>query len=120
MISALATRSLSASGSRNFPSAVTLLRLAELRVLATMHGVRSVTRHDADIIFAAERPEALKAQLDPAQGTVRIVGGPDRKGLTQVYYRPPRSYLEGDSILTVLLQRLRPLGQAAELAPTTT
>jgi transcription-repair coupling factor (superfamily II helicase) len=89
------------------PSAVTLLRLAELRVVATMHAVRSVTRHEGDIILAAERPDALRARLEPAQGTVRIVGKPDRKGLTQVYYRPPRSYLEGDSILTVLLQRLR-------------
>ncbi|MHC4209292.1 MAG: DEAD/DEAH box helicase, partial [Planctomycetota bacterium] len=89
------------------PSAVTLLRLAELRVVATMHAVRSVTRHEGDIILAAERPDALRARLEPAQGTVRIVGKPDHKGLTQVYYRPPRSYLEGDSILTVLLQRLR-------------
>jgi transcription-repair coupling factor (superfamily II helicase) len=90
------------------PSAVTLLRLAELRVLATMHAVPSVTRHEGDIIFAAEHPETLKSTLDAAQGTVRIVGGPDRKGLTQVYYRPPASYFEGDSILTVLLKRLRP------------
>jgi transcription-repair coupling factor (superfamily II helicase) len=89
------------------PSAVTLLRLAELRVVATMHAVRSVTRHEGDIILAAERPDALRARLEPAQGTVRIVGKPDHKSLTQVYYRPPRSYLEGDSILTVLLQRLR-------------
>jgi hypothetical protein len=50
------------------PSAVTLLRLAELRVLATMHAVRSVTR------------------------------------------------LEGDSILTVLLKRLRPEAKVAPVA----
>ncbi|MHC4382671.1 MAG: transcription-repair coupling factor [Planctomycetota bacterium] len=98
------------------PSAVTLLRLAELRVLATMHAARSVTRHEGDIIFAAEKPEALKSTLDGAQGTVRIVGGPDRKGLTQVYYRPPPAYLDGDSILTVLLQRLRPEAKAAPVA----
>jgi hypothetical protein len=93
------------------PSAVTLLRLAELRVLATMNAAPSVTRHEGDIIFAAEAPETLKSKLDPARGTVRIVGGPDRRGLTQVYYRPPPAYLEGDSILTVLLQRLRPESQ---------
>jgi transcription-repair coupling factor (superfamily II helicase) len=98
------------------PSAVTLLRLAELRVLATWHAVRSVTRHEADIIFAAEEPEALKSQLDEAAGTVRIVGVPDRKGLTAVYYRPPPAYLEGDSILTVLLQRLRPAVRAAPVS----
>ncbi|MHC4218263.1 MAG: transcription-repair coupling factor, partial [Planctomycetota bacterium] len=63
------------------PSAVTLLRLAELRVLATMNGAPSVTRHEGDIIFAAEAPETLKSKLDPARGTVRIVGGPDRRGL---------------------------------------
>jgi transcription-repair coupling factor (superfamily II helicase) len=98
------------------PSAVTLLRLAELRVLATMHAVRSVTRHEGDIIFAAERPETLKPMLEAAQGTVRVVGGPDRKGLTQVYYRPPRSYLEGESILTVLLKHLRPASAPAPVA----
>jgi transcription-repair coupling factor (superfamily II helicase) len=97
-------------------SGVTLLRLAELRVLATMHGVRSVTRHEGDIILAAQDPGALKARLDPAKGTVRIVGGPDQKGLTQVYYRPPKGYLEDDSILTVLLARLRPQAEPARAA----
>ena len=88
-------------------SGVTLLRLAELRVLATMHDVASVTRHEGDIIFAARDPQAVRERLAAARGSARIVGVPDDKGLTRVYYRPPKSYLEGDSIVTVLLKHLR-------------
>ena len=87
--------------------AETLLRLAELRILATLNAVRAVTRHDDDIIFAAEQPQALGRLFTGSQGTVRIVGVPDRRGLTAVYYRPPKAYLDGESILTVLIHRLR-------------
>ncbi len=87
-------------------SAVTLLGFAELRVLATVHGVRSITRHENDVILATARPRELAALFEGAKGTVRIVGEPDRRGLTQVYYRPPKAWFEGDSIITVLRQRL--------------
>ena len=41
-----------------------------------------------------------------AQGTVRVVGQPDERGLTEVYYRPPKAFLEPRSLLTVLRKRL--------------
>ena len=43
-------------------------------------------------------------------------GGPDGKGPTLVYYRPPAGYLEGDSIVTVLLARLKPGAHETECA----
>ncbi len=97
--------------------AETLLRLAELRILATLNAVRAVTRHDNDIIFAAEQPQALGRLFAGSQGTVRIVGAPDRRGLTAVYYRPPKAYLESESILSVLIHRLRPEPEPAAAAP---
>ncbi len=88
-------------------AAVTMSRLAQLRIVATIHGIRSVTRHERDIILSADQPAAVRERLAEAKGTVRLVDGPDGKGPTLVYYRPPEPYLEGDSIVTVLLARLR-------------
>jgi len=92
----------------SMPSAtVTLARLAELRVLATLNEIRTITRHERDIIFSAARPVEVAGRLSAAKGTVRVVESPEGKGPTQVYYRPPEAYLEGDTIVTVLLARLR-------------
>jgi transcription-repair coupling factor (superfamily II helicase) len=88
-------------------SGQTLVQLAELRILATMLGIRSITRHERDIIFSTDRTQELQRHLAGAQGSLRVVGRPDPSGRTQVYYRPPESYLEADSILTVLLHRFR-------------
>jgi len=99
-------------------SAVTLLRLAQLRVLATRHGVRSITRHEQDVILAAADPEAIRQRLAGGPATARIVGRANRQGLTTVYFRPPPAYFEGDTIVTVLLQRLGDAGGAdVEPAP---
>ncbi len=97
-------------------AAVTLSRLAQLRVVATRNDIRSITRHEGDIIFSADRPAAARDRLADAKGTVRIVDGPDGKGPTLVYYRPPAGYLEGDSIVTVLLARLKPGAHETECA----
>ncbi len=87
-------------------SARILVRLAELRAFAASRGIRSITRMEGDVILAAERPQEIRARFDGAKGTVRIVGVPVRRGLTTVYYRPPKSWFDGDSILTVLIKRL--------------
>ena len=97
------------------PMGQALVRLAELRVLATMLGIRSITRHERDIILATASPEALEERLAAVTGTLRAVGGPDARGLTQVYYRPPAAYLEGDSILNVLLARFREAAEVQEV-----
>jgi len=88
-------------------AAVTLSRLAQLRIVATRNGIRSITRHEADIIVSADRPPVARDRLAEAKGTVRLVTGADGKGPTLVYYRPPATYLEGDTIVTVLLARLK-------------
>ena len=98
------------------PSAQTLLQLAQLRVLAAAIGIRSITLHEEDVIFATEEPQELQRRMAGAKGTLRLVGQVDRKGLAQVYYRPPANYLESDTILTILNHRLRSESESAEPA----
>jgi transcription-repair coupling factor (superfamily II helicase) len=98
-------------------AAVTLARLAELRVLAMLNGIRTITRHERDIIFSAAQPVAIAERLSEAKGTVRVVESLDGKGPTQVYYRPPDAYFEGDSIVTVLLARLKDTRRDALITP---
>ncbi len=87
-----------------------LVRLAELRVGASRLGIRSIARHEADIIFKTARPRELAERMSGAQGSLRVVGDTGKAGLTTVYYRPPPAYLEVDTLLTVLSRRLRPSG----------
>ena len=96
--------------------AVTLLRLAQLRIVAAGNDIRSITRHEADIILIAARPAEIRDHLAEAKGTVRLVEEPDGKGPTLVYYRPPAGYLDGDTIVTVLLARLKPGAHMTEHA----
>ena len=87
-------------------AAARLLKLLELRIAATLMGIRAITRHEADIILKTSRPRDLQECMAGAQGTLRPVGGADAAGLVDVYYRPPPAYLEPDSLLTVLCHRL--------------
>jgi transcription-repair coupling factor (superfamily II helicase) len=90
-----------------------MFQLAEIRISATLLGVRSITRHDDDIIFKTSRPADLENAMRGAKGTLRMVGAVDAAGLTAVYYRPPKAFLEEPSLLTVLRRRLRGEGAAA-------
>ncbi|MHC5114242.1 MAG: transcription-repair coupling factor, partial [Planctomycetota bacterium] len=87
---------------------------ADIRISAGRLGIRSISRHDRDIIFRTARPRELADRMESAQGSLRIVGDVDAAGLATIYYRPPESYLEDESLLTVLRRRLR--GEVA--APT--
>ncbi len=87
-------------------AARTLADLARLRVAAAHLGVRSVTRHERDVILLTGRPGLLEPRFGQARGTLRMVGQPDARGLTTVYYRPPPDHLRGRRILTVLLECL--------------
>ncbi|MEY5060733.1 MAG: hypothetical protein RIS45_654, partial [Planctomycetota bacterium] len=40
------------------------------------------------------------------QGTVKVVGQPDETGLTDVYLRPPKAFLDPKSLAAVLRKRL--------------
>jgi hypothetical protein len=86
------------------------MQLAEIRVSATLLGITSINRHDDDIIFRTRRPGDLEAHMKGVKGSLRVVGELESAGFTEVYFRPPKSYLEPDSLLSVLRSRLR--GQA--------
>ena len=96
------------------------LQLAEIQVSAAMLGIASVARHEDDIIFRTKRPGELEKQMKGAKGSLRLVGQPDSDGNSEVYYRPPKSYFEGDTLLNVLRGRLRtepqPAAEPAKIA----
>ncbi len=94
------------------PAAAALIEMAELRIAASMLGVRTVRLDGPDVIFRLD-PSAKAARL---QTTLEGVAG--RVSLIDdltVYYRPPANYLESpDTLLAVLRQRLvAPLREAA-------
>jgi len=88
-----------------------LLQLADLQVSAALLGIASIARHEEDVIFRTASPRDLETKMRGAKGTLRIVGQMGDDGMMEVYYRPPAGYLKGDTILTVLRQRLRPDGR---------
>jgi transcription-repair coupling factor (superfamily II helicase) len=92
-------------------SARMLLHVADLQVSAATLGIASIARHDDDVIIRTAQPRELETKMRGAKGTLRIVGQASADGLTEVYYRPPSGYFKGDTILTVLRQRLRPNGR---------
>ena len=83
-----------------------LLELAELRLRAATLGIRSITRKEQDVIFRTTRPRDLESLFVGVQGAVRMVGSPDDAGVTDVYFRPPKGFLEPKSLAAVLRKRL--------------
>ncbi|MFO0962860.1 MAG: transcription-repair coupling factor [Phycisphaerales bacterium] len=83
-----------------------LMDLARVRLAATLAGVRSIVRKETDVIFRTLEPDALVARMAGVQGTVRVVGESDERGLREVFWRPPKAFLEPRSLLTVLAKRL--------------
>jgi transcription-repair coupling factor (superfamily II helicase) len=89
-------------------SAKVHIHLAEIQVAAATLNIMSITRHENDIIFRTKRPGDLERHMKNAKGSLRIVGQPDSQGVTEVYYRPPPTYFEDDTLLNVLRKRLQP------------
>ncbi|MHC5028357.1 MAG: DEAD/DEAH box helicase, partial [Planctomycetota bacterium] len=87
--------------------ATRLVELAEIRIAGAALGVRSITRRDDDIVFRLPSPAKLESCFDGAKGRVSLVGQPDSAGISEVYYRPPKGYLQPDTLLAVLRKRLR-------------
>jgi transcription-repair coupling factor (superfamily II helicase) len=83
-----------------------LVRLAEVRIAAGRIGIRSITRHEGDVIFRTGDPHRLEERMGRAKGSLRRVGEADAEGVATVYYRPPPAYLEGETLLSVLAARL--------------
>ncbi|MCI0676185.1 MAG: DEAD/DEAH box helicase, partial [Phycisphaerales bacterium] len=84
------------------------IQLAEIQISAALLEIKSISRHDDDLIFRTRRPADLERHMLGAKGSLRIVGQPNTEGLTEAYYRPPKSYFEADTLLNVLRSRLRP------------
>jgi transcription-repair coupling factor (superfamily II helicase) len=87
-------------------SAEMLMDVADLRISAARLSIRSMVRHEDDIIITTTKPQSLEEQMAGATGTLRAVGTPDENGRVEVYYRPPRNYLQPETLLRVLLARL--------------
>jgi transcription-repair coupling factor (superfamily II helicase) len=99
--------------------AESLFELAEIRLAANALGIRTVTRHDDDIIFRTQRPRDLETHMQGVQGTLRVVGDVDAAGLTEIYFRPPAASLESATLLVILRRRLR-YGPAGARQPAAT
>jgi len=83
-----------------------LLELATLRSQAALLGVQSITRVEQDVVFKTTRPKELEAAMAGAQGTLRVIGGVQGEGLAEVFFRPPKAFLEPPTLLAVLRKRL--------------
>jgi transcription-repair coupling factor (superfamily II helicase) len=84
-----------------------LLDLAEVRLSATLLGVRSVARREQDVVFRTLDAEALRSRLAGVQGTVRVVGQADERGLVDVFLRPAKAFLEPRALVQLLRRRLQ-------------
>jgi len=93
-----------------------LLDLARLRIAAAHQGIRSIRLHERDVIFRTADPGALDRCMKGVKGTVRLVGDPTEEGLAEVYFRPPKSFLEPSTLLVVLLRRLTTPTEASPAA----
>jgi transcription-repair coupling factor (superfamily II helicase) len=80
---------------------VLLFALTEMKLLAGHFGVDKVIKHPPDVVLTVR--DALKAAygLAGAPGSLRVV---DEK---TVYFRPPATYLEPDTLLMVLRNLLK-------------
>jgi len=90
-----------------------MLDLARLRIGLSELEVPSVTVFEKDVIFRTRRPERVVQRLAGAQGTVRPVKPRAEGDPWEVYFRPPASYLEPQTLLTVLGRRFAPRVQEA-------
>jgi transcription-repair coupling factor (superfamily II helicase) len=86
----------------------TTLDLARLRIGAINMGVRSIAVHEQDVIFRTSQPDQVVRALEGAKGTVRPLTPKPGETLHEVRFRPPASWLEPDSLLTVLRRRFVP------------
>ncbi len=78
-----------------------LFAMTELRLLAGLFGIESIIRQEPDVIMKVRDAAAAQVGLQGAPGTLRVV---DEQS---IYFRPPPSYLEPDTLLVVLRNLLR-------------
>jgi transcription-repair coupling factor (superfamily II helicase) len=104
-----------------------LLDLAELRIALSTLSVTTATIRERDVVFRCDvgktvadaitkfAPKDARGELAPTAGTVRTLPPKHEKDQWEVYFRPPENYLEPDTLLLVLRQRL---GLIMQTAPT--
>ncbi len=87
-----------------------LFEIAELRLRAATLSIRSIVRKDQDVIFKTTRPRELERLFIGVQGVVRVVHDGDgaalASGVADVYFRPPKSFLEPKTLAAILRKRL--------------
>jgi len=83
-----------------------LMDVADLRISAARLSLRSMVLRDHDVIFTTTQPQELERQMAGAKGMLRAVGTPDENGAVEVFYRPPKNYLQPDTLLRILRTRL--------------
>lgn len=93
-----------------------LLGLAEVRVLAALLGVRTIAVRGQDLLLRTENAAATAERLNagaPAPSgrsggpsTVRVLPPPSGERLAEVYFRPPPSAHEPETLLAILRRRL--------------
>ncbi len=81
--------------------AVLLFALTELRLLAGLYGIESIIRKEPDVVLTVRNAARVQAGLAGAPGSLRVI---DEK---TVYFRPPPTYLEPDTLLMVLRNLMR-------------
>ncbi|MFG0275949.1 MAG: transcription-repair coupling factor [Phycisphaerales bacterium] len=82
-----------------------LIDLARIRVGLSLIEVGAVTVFEKDVIFRTYHPARVMQKLEGAQGTVRPVSPRAPGEPHEVYFRPPPSYLEPETLLAVLRRR---------------
>ncbi len=94
-----------------------LMDLAELRSAVAALGVRTLTIRGQDVVFLCPDPGPVVAALEGAKGSVRSISADlaqtnarsiaSGERLGEVYYRPPANYLDPQTLMRVLVNRLR-------------
>jgi transcription-repair coupling factor (superfamily II helicase) len=82
-------------------SAVILLAMTELRLLAGLFGIESIIKKDPDVVLTVRNAQRAQAGLTGAPGSLRVI---DEK---TVYLRMPSGFMEPDTLLMVLKNLLK-------------
>jgi transcription-repair coupling factor (superfamily II helicase) len=80
---------------------VLLFALTEMKLLAGHFGVDKAIKHPPDVVLTVRDAQKAAYGLAGAPGTLRVV---DEK---TIYFRPPATYLEPDTLLMVLRNLLK-------------
>jgi transcription-repair coupling factor (superfamily II helicase) len=95
---------------------IILFAMTELRLLAGHFGIESIIKQDPDVVLRVRDAAAAQQGLAGAPGTLRVVDE------TTVYFRPPKNYLEPETLLMALwnLMKSAYARRQAAAAPTPT